>query len=177
MSQLAASVFAAVARAGLSRNLIFENCSVKYPLCSALIASKSALIERVLETKTLSGVGLNMSGSVDPPRSLRASAFDESAHSRGGRLEVSSKAPNTPERAKQNDKRGQHALSCRPIDLRINRRGWRLGFGDPQVNSQGRRVPDQSRRRDRIFVGRASTGLSSAISMRAGSCRRRRSTQ
>jgi hypothetical protein len=27
-----------------------------------------------------------------------------------------------PERSKQHDKRGQHALSCRPIDLRINRR-------------------------------------------------------
>ena len=37
-----------------------------------------------------------------------------------------------PERSKQNDKRGQHALSCGPIDLRINRRGWRSGSGDPQ---------------------------------------------
>ena len=37
-----------------------------------------------------------------------------------------------PERSKQNDKRGQHALSCRPIDLRINRRGWRSGSGDAQ---------------------------------------------
>ncbi len=30
-----------------------------------------------------------------------------------------------PECSKENDKRGQHALSCRPIDLRLNRRGWR----------------------------------------------------
>jgi hypothetical protein len=37
-----------------------------------------------------------------------------------------------PERSKQNDKRRQHALSCRPIDLRINRRGWRSGSGEPQ---------------------------------------------
>jgi hypothetical protein len=38
-----------------------------------------------------------------------------------------------PERSKQNEKRGQHALSCRPIDLRINRRGWRSHCGDPQA--------------------------------------------
>src|SRR5713226_4369757 len=37
-----------------------------------------------------------------------------------------------PERSKQHDKRGQHALSGRPIDLRINRRGWRSSSGDPQ---------------------------------------------
>ena len=30
-----------------------------------------------------------------------------------------------PECSKENDKRGQHALSCRPIDLRLKRRGWR----------------------------------------------------
>jgi hypothetical protein len=36
-----------------------------------------------------------------------------------------------PERSKQDDKSGQHALSCRPIDLRINRWGWRSGVGEP----------------------------------------------
>jgi hypothetical protein len=37
------------------------------------------------------------------------------------------------ERSEQHDKRGQHALSCRAIDLRINRRAWRSGSGDPHV--------------------------------------------
>ena len=35
-----------------------------------------------------------------------------------------------PERSEQYDKRGQHASSCRAIDQRINRRGWRSGFGE-----------------------------------------------
>jgi hypothetical protein len=35
-----------------------------------------------------------------------------------------------PERSKQHDKRGQHALSCRPIDLRIKLAG-RSSFGEP----------------------------------------------
>jgi hypothetical protein len=46
-----------------------------------------------------------------------------------------------PERSKQNDKRSQHALSCRPIDLRINRRGWRSGSGDPQLHHEYRLQP------------------------------------
>src|SRR5437762_2699144 len=58
-----------------------------------------------------------------------------------------------PERWKQNDKRSQHALSCRPIDLRINRRGWRSGSGDPQdkpdiVGRDLRNVADQIVKRD-----------------------------
>jgi hypothetical protein len=39
------------------------------------------------------------------------------------------------ERSKQNDNRGQHALSCRPIDPRINRWSWRSGFGEPQLGN------------------------------------------
>src|SRR6266852_6795168 len=39
-------------------------------------------------------------------------------------------ATDQPERSEQYDNRSQHALSCRAIDLRINRRGWRSGFGE-----------------------------------------------
>jgi hypothetical protein len=55
------------------------------------------------------------------------------------------------ERSKQHDKRGQHALSCRPIDLRINRR-----VGDHVLATHSRRpalqscVADEVRSADRI---------------------------
>jgi phage-related protein len=42
-------------------------------------------------------------------------------------------ATDQPERSEQHDNRSQHALSCRAIDLRINRRGWRSGSGEAQV--------------------------------------------
>jgi hypothetical protein len=41
-------------------------------------------------------------------------------------------ATDQPERSEPYDNRSQHALSCRAIDLRINRRGWRSGSGKAQ---------------------------------------------
>ena len=39
-----------------------------------------------------------------------------------------------PERPKQHDKRGQQALSCRPIELRINWRGLAIRFWRPTTS-------------------------------------------
>jgi hypothetical protein len=44
-------------------------------------------------------------------------------------------ATDQPERSEQYDNRSQHALSCRAIDLRINRRSWRSGSGEAQAVS------------------------------------------
>ena len=64
-----------------------------------------------------------------PPCAGEPTTADAAPRSRGRRLVSPAEEP---ERSKQHDQCGQHALSCRPVDLRINQWGWRSGFGDPQ---------------------------------------------